>query len=441
MAAALVSGGAGRGKLVAFYPFTPAATTTVGLKPSGDTTGATDYTNIAALISADGEALLGPGTFYTNQTIKLTANQSLIGSGVGNTTLTCAVDTVIVQMGNVQSDHVMRNWMLLADMTIAQTNGTQTHGNVYINGGGRGTSIQRVSSGGGKYCFQLEDLDRCYFEDISANNPVTAGIFLEVGFENTYGTCTFVNCDTVLSNNSTYGWYVAADADQLSPNAPDRLTWVGCMSFMTTGLTGCIGFYDTLGMTSATFEGCLFEQNIRQFRTDGTGSTVSFIGCTFLDANNAATDIAYLNGSGTFTFRDCRFQQATNCFNAVSHSPSVCLEGKNNNQGNITNLFTGTFTSKMGTDTVFAGSGILASGLNNQPYGFLFCQNTGYSLLQSNLVGGGNVSQGSGAPSKPNGVNPVAGDIWFRTDTPSTANQRIYICTTGGGTPVWSGIV
>ncbi|USL89100.1 hypothetical protein SEA_CASSEROLE_18 [Arthrobacter phage Casserole] len=40
---------------------------------------------------------------------------------------------------------------------------------------------------------------------------------------------------------------------------------------------------------------------------------------------------------------------------------------------------------------------------------------------------------GSGAPSLstvPNGG--VAGDYYFRTGTPSTANQRIYICTVSG---------
>ncbi len=63
-----------------------------------------------------------------------------------------------------------------------------------------------------------------------------------------------------------------------------------------------------------------------------------------------------------------------------------------------------------------------------------------YNQIHSDLSGGGTISQGSGVPSKPNGQNPVAGDIYFRTDTPSTGSQRIYICTTGGGSPVWAGI-
>jgi hypothetical protein len=62
-------------------------------------------------------------------------------------------------------------------------------------------------------------------------------------------------------------------------------------------------------------------------------------------------------------------------------------------------------------------------------------------LVTSPDVGGGTISQGSGAPASPNGVAPVAGDIYFRVDTPATAGQRIYICTTGGATPVWAGLV
>jgi hypothetical protein len=45
---------------------------------------------------------------------------------------------------------------------------------------------------------------------------------------------------------------------------------------------------------------------------------------------------------------------------------------------------------------------------------------------------------GSGAPT----IAGVLGDFYFRTGTPSTANQRIYICTTAGGAgaAVWTGI-
>lgn len=46
----------------------------------------------------------------------------------------------------------------------------------------------------------------------------------------------------------------------------------------------------------------------------------------------------------------------------------------------------------------------------------------------------GNLFQGSGAPSNSNGNN---GDYYFRTDTPGTANQRLYVKSAGS----WTGIV
>lgn len=69
------------------------------------------------------------------------------------------------------------------------------------------------------------------------------------------------------------------------------------------------------------------------------------------------------------------------------------------------------------------------------------------SLQSGSNVGGSGVIgakiwSGTGAPNLPgNTSNPTAGDLYIRTDTPSTANQRIYICTVGGATPTWGGIV
>jgi hypothetical protein len=52
----------------------------------------------------------------------------------------------------------------------------------------------------------------------------------------------------------------------------------------------------------------------------------------------------------------------------------------------------------------------------------------------ANAAQNGSLFQGSGAPSNTNGNN---GDVYFRTDTPGTANQRIYIKSAGA----WVGIV
>jgi hypothetical protein len=60
--------------------------------------------------------------------------------------------------------------------------------------------------------------------------------------------------------------------------------------------------------------------------------------------------------------------------------------------------------------------------------------------VKSKLDGGGRITSGSGAPITPGSTDPTAGDIYFRTDTPETADQRIYICTVGGSSPTWVGI-
>lgn len=55
-------------------------------------------------------------------------------------------------------------------------------------------------------------------------------------------------------------------------------------------------------------------------------------------------------------------------------------------------------------------------------------------------AGGAKIYSGSGSPS---GLVGTLGDIYFRTDTPSTSNQRVYICTVAGaaGAATWTGIL
>jgi hypothetical protein len=73
-------------------------------------------------------------------------------------------------------------------------------------------------------------------------------------------------------------------------------------------------------------------------------------------------------------------------------------------------------------------NGIVVSGNIASPYATIGL-GTPAGLSQS-----GSITQGSGAPSNANGNN---GDYYFRTDTPGTANQRIYVKSAG----VWTGIV
>ena len=73
---------------------------------------------------------------------------------------------------------------------------------------------------------------------------------------------------------------------------------------------------------------------------------------------------------------------------------------------------------------------------NDSRRGVLF----GYNPSGGGSVGG--ITSGSGVPTTFfAGQAKQAGEYYFRTDTPSTANQRIYVCTAGGTPGTWSGIV
>ncbi len=55
------------------------------------------------------------------------------------------------------------------------------------------------------------------------------------------------------------------------------------------------------------------------------------------------------------------------------------------------------------------------------------------------LDGASSLSSGTGAP----GIAGAAGDFFFRSDTPSVALQRVYVCTVAGGVGLatWVGIL
>lgn len=56
-------------------------------------------------------------------------------------------------------------------------------------------------------------------------------------------------------------------------------------------------------------------------------------------------------------------------------------------------------------------------------------------------ISGNKFSVGSGAPIHPGGIAPRVGDGFLRTDSPTVVNQRLYICTVGGSSPTWIGII
>lgn len=78
-----------------------------------------------------------------------------------------------------------------------------------------------------------------------------------------------------------------------------------------------------------------------------------------------------------------------------------------------------------GGNNLFANNGVLAAAINSD------------GSMQPNMAA--KIHAGTGAPT----IAGAVGDLFFRTDTPTVADQRIYICTVAGaaGAATWVGIV
>jgi len=90
----------------------------------------------------------------------------------------------------------------------------------------------------------------------------------------------------------------------------------------------------------------------------------------------------------------------------------------------------------MATQQSLIGGGAAGTGLNNIYAGTVYSSGLVQVGAGSALgfISGASIYSGSGAPAAGKGAN---GDYYFRTDTPGTANQRIYVKSAGA----WVGIV
>jgi hypothetical protein len=358
--------------------------------------GTSDQVEIQDALDTYGVCALSEGTFTTSAVINMTANQRLYGSGMDQTTIAGNANTFhVIHMGNRQADGIMRNYMTLADLSVTSVGGANSNDTVWADGIGNGSSIANVKASEGRYNFRITDADQCSFTNIKAFNARTAGIYCEVGLENTWGNVAFYSPSAASSDNSAIGWLWDANANHGSPNRFDRVSVYGALIYCGTGQTGTVGTKMNVGASSLTYVGCLWENNLTQHLAIGQ-TQASFVGCSFIRNSGVSTDIFNCTtNTHELTFLSCRFQQATNAFNGVSGSTKLCFLGLNENQGNITNLLTGSFGWKTGTDTVFIGNSILASGLDNQRFDFGFFNNVvantqlrvGYAATATGPVG------------------------------------------------------
>jgi hypothetical protein len=84
----------------------------------------------------------------------------------------------------------------------------------------------------------------------------------------------------------------------------------------------------------------------------------------------------------------------------------------------------------------FGGKIGAASGVFNTPT----CLDATQNPPCLSIEGGARIWGGTGAPASGTVGTGRLGDLYLRRDTPSTANQRLYICTTAGTPGTWTGI-
>ena len=84
--------------------------------------------------------------------------------------------------------------------------------------------------------------------------------------------------------------------------------------------------------------------------------------------------------------------------------------------------------------TIYANGDLLSNGITVRAGSLLTDVGVPVQINSASSL-----SSGTGAPT----IAGTAGDFFFRTDTPTTTNQRIYVCTVSGaaGAATWVGIV
>jgi hypothetical protein len=384
----------------------------------------------AAVSAGGGIVFFPPGNFNISATISVPNNITFQGSGDGasviamqtiNTDVFAGVDVTNVSFRDLKIVGTGSGSGKGVNFTLSSHGATTyiTMSNVTIQSvGGDGiaitnpivSSFQRVvSQSNGGYGFNLSGqifpggagtsvtLDACY-----ANANTTAGYRLyNMVYTSLNGcaadgnpiaylidTCQSValtGCGGEGNTTNTFkvtgGYGITLTSPWVYNNYADAIYITGSAHCVTV-----IGAIDNLPHAGAT-----------SFIKTDAGTNVALLSCNNTTANNLATGttatVVDNGGSAIFpgTFR-------------VSNGAAITF-----GVAGDTDLYR-LGSNSLATDGLFTAFG----GLNSQ--------------------GGSTLYSGSGAPSNTNGVN---GDYYFRTDTPGTTNQRIYVKSAGS----WVGIL
>jgi hypothetical protein len=357
-------------------------------------------------------------------------NISIIGETDGGTNWTSVVtSTPLIQIGNYQANQApgqLTNWVL---SYINFTMGTQTStvAAVKVDGGGNGGEISHVTTNYGGYGFQLEDLDRVNIENDICNNAYISCYWMEEGLSNTYGNVVMYNDTAALNSASSSDVLMSADADQGSPAAFARISMLADTWHSNTGIASTTGISIQGVPTRAfTVQDTLFESDTwgiittsedhldligNQWTNNNPFSATSSIDCLQFNNNGGGNAFVDLTGNA--------FSNCVNVFHSVGSSfPTLFLEAVNKNDGNLTNMFVGSYSYKAGDDINFAGAGNLTSGLSTAPYSNVYTQ---VEHVGTTTVSGGNYI---GSYEDPNGNTGVNYGAQFGTG-PSDANNTV----------------
>jgi hypothetical protein len=440
---------------------------TYGLAPSGDPTGTTDTSAIQAADSSGSLIRLAPGQWYIKAPALAASSQWLQGSGPatvlnvvsGQAGLTLSgpskfwLSDLAFGIGsgsygvtvNGASDFHAWNLYLsgpaaAGGITVNGDDPTEQHWSDIMlrNVGGTAFGYTRTTAAdtGGMYLSRVRVVSPpasaahgFAFTSTATGGTAVNGFLDQCVSDNYYGDAVYFSN---VSNFRVSQQWAGLNAGAASGSAPLHVTGSNCYNLV--------------------FSECYLSQALPAGKCaliDGGAHEISIGGHTVFDGDAGAVALGLAGAGGNFRlgahYRYVGTLTDTPSALAASAGTAMPVTFQTSGGGGSSNT--------VGIDDVqHAGNQVWVRNSN----GALQFLNTGFSAttaqltqsgqfiasqFQSALTGGGSISQGSGAPSKPNGVNPNAGDIYFRTDTPSTANQRIYICTTGGASPAWSGIV
>lgn len=349
----------------------------------------------AAIAAGGGVVELTDGDFSISAGISWAAHSiRLRGQGPGITGLIATAATFnVITVGNRQSDGVMRNFNSVSDMTVTHAGGASSFACIKVDGGGRGSYLSNIETNEGSIGLHLMDLDRYSVINCDINNVRNTAILLQVGVEGTFGKVDVTNCSTNLSDASSIG--VRLDTTG-STNPFDAVAFRRCLFFSTSNVAGTIGVQFNLGGVDILFDTCQFESPSASHVEINDETRATFIACSFIQNGTLATTSGFrlVNDNHALTIISCVFQKIVTVFNSISGSPIVDFLGYTKNNGNITNVFAGSFGIRHGTDTAFAGNGAMYLGTDNERYESVFTNQL-----------------------RINNFSPTAGKVWKATDS------------------------